>query len=109
MLFNHPKTIQVALPVPFANSLTYLVPQTFAECNILVGMRVVVPFRNKKLVAIVLDTSDASSDKYSKKLRNIIEILDQTTFLPAQSLSFLVQVHKYYLQPLGEVVFAAVP
>jgi len=106
MPLNHNKTIQVVLPIPFVDSLTYLVPDALSQQNICVGMRVVVPFRNKKLVAIVIGVE---SSHYNKKLRNIIELLDDNEFLPKGSIKFLLQVHHYYLQPLGEVVFASIP
>jgi len=106
MQFFKQETIQVALSIPFADSLTYLLPDSISLDEIKVGMRVVVPFRNKKLVGIVL--SIQSSD-YNKNLKKIAEVLDKKEFLPNKSLTFMRQVHNYYLTPLGEVIFAGIP
>ncbi|MBL4659340.1 MAG: primosomal protein N' [Alcanivoracaceae bacterium] len=106
MLIDNLHTIQVVLPIPFADRLTYLVPDALSHIKIMAGMRVIVPFRNKKLVAIVFDSL---SSPYNKNLKSIIEIIDSKPFLPKKSLTFLYQVHRYYLQPLGEVVFTSIP
>ena len=99
-------TVQVALAIPFANSLTYSVPDEISIDNIKIGMRVVVPFRNKKLVAIVVDKQ---SSEYNKKLKFIETILDNEIFLPEKTLTFMRKVHSYYLTPYGEVIFAGIP
>lgn len=99
-------TIQVALPIPFADSLTYLVPDSINIENIIIGARIIVPFRNKKLMAIVIDKQQSS---YSKNLKYILDIVDSESFLPIKSIQFMQQVHNYYLTPLGEVVFAGIP
>ena len=100
------KTIQVALPIPFADSLTYLLPNTIPFENIDVGARVIVPFRNKKMVAIVISKEQSL---YSKKLKPIDSVVDYGGFLSAQILQFMHQVHHYYLTPLGEVIFTGIP
>jgi len=99
-------TIQVALPVPFADSLTYLVPDNINIERITIGARIIVPFRSKKMVAIVINKEQSS---YSKKLKYISEIIDHEDFLPEKSIKFMRQVHNYYLTPLGEVIFAGIP
>jgi primosomal protein N' (replication factor Y) len=100
------KTIQVALPIPFADSLTYALPGHLEDQMIEVGMRVIVPFRNKKLVAIVVAIGKS---EFKQKLRHITEVLDQGVFISPQVLSFVKQVANYYLTPLGKVVFAGIP
>lgn len=103
---NDVKTIQIVLPIPFADSLTYLVPEHLYSYAFKVGMRVLVPFRQKSLVAIVVKKP---SHIYTKNLKSIISVYEETPFLPENLMAFLYQVHRYYLQPLGEVVFTAVP
>ena len=106
MVASNQKTIQVALPISFADSLTYLVPENLSVYHIAIGMRVVVPFRNKQLLGIVIDVQQSN---YSKQLRHIIAVLDENIFLSKQTLCFFRQVHKYYLQPFGEVIFSGLP
>ncbi|MCF6288062.1 MAG: primosomal protein N' [Proteobacteria bacterium] len=106
MLGSLHNTVQVALPVPFADSLTYIIPTSINPTSVKIGVRVIVPFRNKNLVAIVLSFNES---EYKKNLKPIIEVLDDTTFLPEITIKFLHQVHSYYLTPFGEVIFCAVP
>jgi len=103
---NNPFCIQVALAIPFVDALTYLVPDSINHSTIGIGARVVVPFRNKEMVAVIIDTR---AGEYSKKLRNIIAVLDETAFIPEKNIKFLYQVHHYYLQPLGEVILNSMP
>ncbi len=106
MTTDKQNTIQVALPIPFANSLTYLLPDTITRDENLIGTRVIVPFRNKQMVAIVLSIKASG---YTKNLKYISHCVDDSSFLPKSLLGFLHQVHTYYLTPLGEVIFCAVP
>ena len=99
-------TIQVVLPIPFADSLTYQLPDAVSLSSICIGMRVVVPFRNKKMVAVVIATKGG---KYTKNLKTIDNVLDSNAFLTPKLLNFMLHVHRYYLTPLGEVVFTGVP
>ena len=106
MPHDHNNTIQVALPIPFANGLTYLVPDELNPESLNIGTRVLVPFRQKTMVAIVIEQP---TNAYQKNLKTIIKVLDHSSFLPDNLMSFLYQVHRYYLQPFGEVIFSAIP
>lgn len=98
--------IQVSLPVPFTDTLSYLIPQDCSLVDIKVGARVVVPFQNRQRVAIVVSKEAGA---YTKNLKEIIEVLDKNCFLTNDILKFMHKVHRYYLTPLGEVVFTGVP
>ena len=106
MLHKDQKIIQIALPIPFADSLTYLVPQSISFNDLVIGARVIVPFRNKHMVAIVISKDQHG---YSKNLKELISIIDFDSFLPELSLRFMKQVHNYYLTPYGEVIFTGIP
>jgi len=103
---NPQHVIQVAFAIPFANSLSYSLPEFLKTQPVKLGYRVLVPFRNKKCVAIVVGFA---TDGYSSKLRDVLEVLDCNEFLPEKSLRFMHKVHQYYLQPLGEVIYAGIP
>ena len=83
MLHKDQNIIQIALPIPFADSLTYLVPQYISFNDIVIGARVIVPFRNKEMVAIVISKDQ---NGYAKNLKEIVSILDYEDFLPEQTL-----------------------
>lgn len=103
---NQRPIIQVSLPVPFADALSYLLPQDLSLVDIKLGARVVVPFQNKHRVAIVVNKKAGS---YTKNLKEIITVLDKDCFLPTDILKFMYKVHRYYLTPLGEVIFTGIP
>jgi primosomal protein N' (replication factor Y) len=106
MSFSKPITIQVALAIPFADFLSYKLPEHITTQQIQIGLRVIVPFRNKKLMAIVISIN---SDDSTNKLREIDSILDNSPLISEESLLFFRQIHNYYLNPLGEVIFAGIP
>jgi primosomal protein N' (replication factor Y) len=101
-----PFTIQVALAIPFADYLSYKLPKHISQQDIQIGIRVIVPFRNKKLMALVIGLNQ---DDGTTKLREIEAVLDQQHFLSDKSIHFFKLIHKYYLTPLGEVIFAGIP
>ena len=51
------KIAEVVLPIPVDKSFSYSVPEAFAA-QLRAGMRVKVPFGNRKLTGFVIKTSD---------------------------------------------------
>ena len=50
----------VALPVPLRTTFTYAVPDSLDEL-VVPGARVVVPFRNRAVIGVVLERTERSS------------------------------------------------
>ena len=65
-------TCEVALPLPLRTTFTYKVPEALDEPTV-TGVRVVVPFRNRAMLGVVLGRGDASD---GASLKNVAEILD---------------------------------
>src|SRR5689334_15985935 len=63
----------VALPVPLRTTFTYFVPEQLRP-SLQLGCRVLVPFRKKSLVGVVLDFVEQPPD--NTKLKNIERALD---------------------------------
>ena len=93
--------IEVAIPVPLYNTFDYLCDQ-----KVSIGARVIVPFGQKKVTAIVLSHKKKSD---FDKLRSVEEILDQEALLSKKILDFLFWSANYYHHPLGEVLASALP
>src|SRR5712692_5361448 len=70
---------EVALPVPLRSAFTYLVPDSLGD-GLQPGSRVVVPFRRKAMVGVVLECTSRKPD--TENLREIIEVLDGQPALP---------------------------
>jgi primosomal protein N' (replication factor Y) (superfamily II helicase) len=98
-------TCEVALPLPLRTTFTYRVPDALDEPTV-AGVRVVVPFRNRAMLGVVLgrgDTSDGAS------LKNVAEILDPLPALSSRLVELGRWVSNYYLSPIGETLRVMLP
>jgi len=96
---------EVALPVPLRTAFTYAVPQT-SEAPAC-GARVVVPFRNRPMVGVVLARAVESASRNG--IREIGEVLDEEPALSPALVDLGRWVASYYLAPVGEVFRAMLP
>ena len=99
------RTCEVALALPLRTTFTYRVPDEL-DGPMAAGARVVVPFRNRAMLGVVLGRSDSSD---GASLKNVTEIID---ILPALS-PVLIElgrwISNYYLSPIGETFRAMLP
>jgi primosomal protein N' (replication factor Y) len=98
-----PEFCDVALPVPLDMVFTYRVS---AEATPVVGGRVLVPFRQQRLIGIVVELHDR---KPSVKIKTILNVLDAAPVLDDQLLRLGRWISDYYLAPLGEVFRTMLP
>ena len=96
---------EVALPVPLRTTFTYAAPETL-EAAPESGTRVVVPFRNRAMVGVVLARTAAEQ---RDGVREISEVLDAQPALTAPLVALGRWVASYYLAPVGEVFRAMLP
>ena len=96
----------VALPVPLRTTFTYRVPEALRE-NVHAGSRVLVPFRKKSLVGVVVEFSEAAPE--GTQIRDISKALDPRPALTAKLLELGRWIAGYYLAPIGEVFRAMLP
>jgi primosomal protein N' (replication factor Y) len=97
---------EVALPVPLRSVFTYAVPEAL-DGEELVGRRVLVPFRNRPMVGVVLAVTTQAPDV--KRVRQIVEVLDSVPALPAKLIELGHWISRYYLAPVGEAFRATLP
>ncbi|MGH1538202.1 MAG: primosomal protein N' [Gammaproteobacteria bacterium] len=105
---NSPAIVTVALPVPLYQRFEYLPAKGQKSNAYKIGTRVWVPFGNRKLVGLVVDNTQKSSLAINK-LKFITESLDEEPILDKKLLALLFWAAEYYQQPLGEVLFTALP
>src|SRR6185369_10569885 len=98
-----PQFCDVALAVPLDASFTYRIGENQSP---VVGGRVIVPFREKKLSGIVVRLHD-EEPKY--KLKPIASVLDTEPVLDSQLLALGEWIASYYIAPLGEVYRTMLP
>ena len=99
-----PAYCEVALPVPLDHTFTYGVrvgqqPQR--------GARVIVPFRNEKLIGVVTALDAKAPAEF--EVRYLEAVLDEEPLLSDHLLELAEWTAQYYLAPLGEVLRAMLP
>jgi primosomal protein N' (replication factor Y) len=96
----------VALAVPLRTTFTYAVPEGLLE-TVRLGSRVLVPFRKKALVGVVVELVE--NEPAATKIREITRVLDFVPALTPKLIELAQWIAGYYLAPVGEVFRAMLP
>ena len=96
----------VALPVPLRTTFTYAVPEQLCD-TLQLGTRVLVPFRNKSFVGVVVELAQAAPP--GTKVREIARVLDIVPPLTPKLIELATWIAGYYVAPIGEVFRAMLP
>ncbi|HXZ39257.1 MAG TPA: primosomal protein N' [Terriglobales bacterium] len=102
-LLNMAEFCDVAVPVPLDALFTYRVPDGMQP---VVGGRVLVPFRQQRLLGIVTELHDRAPRAQAKQ---ILSAPDTLPLLDEQLLQLGRWIADYYLAPLGEVFRTMLP
>ena len=97
--------VNVALNLPVNSTFTYKVSENYKSLAE-PGKRVLVNFRNKAATGIILEVNDTT---YLKKVKEIKTVLDDERILTDELINFCKWISEYYLSPIGEVLFSAIP
>jgi primosomal protein N' (replication factor Y) len=95
---------EVALPVPLDRTFTYAVR---AEQQPQRGARVIAPFRNEKLIGVVVGPN--AKAPLDVEVRFLEAVLDDEPLLSEQLMGLAEWMAGYYLAPLGEVLRGMLP
>jgi primosomal protein N' (replication factor Y) len=98
-----PAFCDVAVPVPLDASFTYRIEPLQPPP---VGGRVIVPFRNEKLIGVVTRVHDEPPPVDAKSIERV---LDSEAIVSPQLLDLARWISQYYLAPLGEVLRTMLP
>jgi len=101
--------VRVALDLPLAEPFDYLPPRGRSAAALAPGVRVRVPFRGTTRIGIVVDVVSARGRTSRRDLKSIIDVLDTASVFGDSLFATLLQAAAYYLHPIGEVLFAALP
>jgi primosomal protein N' (replication factor Y) (superfamily II helicase) len=97
----------VALPVPLDMAFTYAIPPGMEP---VVGGRVLVPFRERRMSGIVVELHDRAPQADAKvKIKKAIQAIDSEPVLDEQLLKLGRWIADYYLAPIGEVFRTMLP
>ncbi len=96
----------VALPVPLRTTFTYSIPESLRS-SVRPGSRVLVPFRKKSLIGVVVDMPEHAPA--GTKLREITKVLEFAPALTPKLIELAQWISSYYLAPIGEVFRSMLP
>lgn len=99
--------VEVAVPLPLDHPFTYRVPAG-QEARARPGVRVLVPFGNRKITGLVVAVVDGSA-LGGRPAKEIAAFLDEEPYVSARHLAFLSAAARECLAPLGEMLRAALP
>lgn len=102
-LLAHKPLLRVALPVPLRQMFDYWMPEG-AVCR---GQRVRVPFGNRQLIGIAVESVERS-DVPDKRIRPVSQLLEDAP-VPGELLDLLLWAARYYHHPPGEALMLALP
>lgn len=100
--------VDVILPLPLADSYTYLLPNSYAE-QVQVGSRVVVQFGPKRYYTAIVVRKHAVQPEHDYKLKEVIEVLDYDPIVESRQLQLWQWIADYYMCFIGDVYKAAIP
>jgi len=103
-----PSTICVAVPTPIYGTFDYLPAKNIPTEGHTQGKRVLVPFGRRELVGIITGNKK-NSPTPPGKLKQIIQLLDETPTLSDTLLELILWSAAYYCHPLGDCIQSALP
>lgn len=83
----------------------YAIPDNLAS-RVEVGCRVLIPFRNRKVIGYILEKG---SGNHEKGLKEIMDILDPEPLFHDGLVPFFQWMSDYYLYPIGRLIQSALP
>ncbi|HKF49996.1 MAG TPA: primosomal protein N' [Terracidiphilus sp.] len=102
-----PAYCEVALPVPLDRTFTYAVRPDQRPGR---GTRVIAPFRNEKLIGVVMSVSDTPPEDFEARyLEAVLDEEGDEPLLGEGLLALAEWLAGYYLAPVGEVLRGMMP
>ena len=100
--------VEVAVGLPVSKTFHYRVPEKMRG-SLQIGMRVLVPFKGRKVTGFAIDLLDHPPKGVEEKLLEVEDLLDEVPLITSQMLRFCRWISHYYLYPFGEVIKTGLP
>ena len=100
--------VEVAVGLPVFKTFHYHIPEKMKD-SLQVGMRVLVPFKGRKVTGFSIDLLDQPPKDVEEKLLEVEDLLDEAPLIVPLMLRFYRWISDYYLYPLGEVIKTGLP
>src|SRR4030043_1501123 len=93
--------VEVAVGLPVFKTFHYRIPEKMRG-SLQIGMRVLIPFKGRKVTGFSIDLLDHPPNGLEEKLLEVEDLLDKGPLIDPQMLRFCRWIADYYLHPLGE-------
>ena len=100
--------VEVAVGLPIFKTFHYRIPEKMRN-SLQIGMRVLVPFKGRKVTGFSIDLLEEPPKGIEEKLREVEDLLDEAPLIDPPMLRFYRWISDYYLYPLGEVIKTGLP
>ncbi len=100
--------VEVAVGLPVSQTFHYHIPEKMRD-SLRIGMRVLVPFKGRKVTGFSIDLLEQPPKGVEEKLREVDDLLDEAPLIDPQMLRLYRWISDYYLHPLGEVIKTGLP
>ena len=100
--------VEVAVGLPIFKTFHYRIPEKMKD-SLGVGMRVLVPFKGRKVTGFSINLMEQPPKGVEERLREVEDLLDEAPLIDPQMLRFYRWISDYYLYPLGEVIKTGLP
>jgi primosomal protein N' (replication factor Y) len=100
--------VEVAVGLPVSKTFHYRIPEKMRD-SLQVGMRVLVPFKGRKVTGFTIDLLDHPPKEVEEKLLEVEDLLDEAPLIDSKMLRFYRWIANYYIYPLGEVIKTGLP
>jgi len=102
------EVVEVAVGLPVFKTFHYRIPDKMKD-SLQAGMRVLVPFKGRKVTGFSIDLLDQPPKDVEEKLLEVEDLLDEAPLIVPSMLRFYQWISDYYLYPLGEVIKTGLP
>ena len=100
--------VEVAIGLPVFKTFHYRIPEKMRD-SLQIGMRVLVPFRGRRVTGFSIDLLEEPPKEVEEKIREVEDLLDGAPLIDPLMLRFYRWISDYYLHPLGEVIKTGLP
>ena len=101
-------SVVVTAPIGPHGELTYRIPEA-RQTSLKPGMRVLVPVGRRKMTGIVSGVSTSQDAVDEKNLKDILDVLDETSVFSQDLMDLWQWTATYYLTSLGEMLITILP
>jgi len=91
--------VEIAVGLPVSKTFHYRIPEKMKD-SLQIGMRVLVPFKGRKVTGFAIDLLDHPPKGVEEKLREVEELLDEVPLIDSRMLLLHRWISDYYIYPL---------